>query len=196
LRQLVPLARELTTKEHKHMKARLAIGLAAVLVLALPLAANAALPSASSTLIVPNKSIGGVKLASSLALATAAWGKGGTCGASGCSYTAAQGRGGTASFLVAATVTGGPEKVVSIAVEAGLLGNSGKRNFNTPISRFKTANGIGVGSTVSQLRHAYPHLTKRAANYYVIPGPGITFTGFGILEGRVENIKMQDVQLG
>ncbi len=178
------------------MKARLAIGLAAVLVLALPLAANAALPSAGSTLIVPNKSIGGVKLGSSLAAATSAWGKGGTCGVSGCTYAAAQGHGGTASFLVAATVTGGPEKVVSVDVEAGLLGNSGKRNFNTPISRFKTANGIGVGSTVSQLRHAYPHLTKRAANYYVILGPAVTFTGFGILEGRVENIKMQDVQLG
>jgi hypothetical protein len=178
------------------MKARLSIGLAVAFALALPLSANAALPSAGSTLIVPNRSIGGVRLGSSLANAAAAWGKGGTCSVSGCSYTVAQGRGGTASFLVAATHTGGPEKVVAVSLEAGLQGNTGKRNFNTAVTRFRTANGIGIGSTVSQLRRAYPHITKRLPAFYEILGPGVTFTGFSIAEGRVESIKMQDVQLG
>jgi hypothetical protein len=181
------------------MKVRTMLGLLAAFALALPAAAQAALPTAKSTLISPNHSLGGVKLGSSLAAATAAWGKGGQCSVSGCSYQGTTDRDGTASFLVGATTAGGPELVLSISIDAGLLSDAenAKHNFNTPLSRLKTANGIGIGSTVKQLHHAYPHLKSGdAPGLYTIPGTGEGFTLFEVLEGRVSAIQMQSVHLG
>ena len=182
------------------MKVRMMLGLATAFALVLPTAAQAALPNAKSTLISPNHSLGGVKLGSSLAAATAAWGKGGTCSTSGCSYQSTNDRDGTASFLVSATTAGGPEVVLSISIDAGLLsltGSNPKHNFDTPLSRLKTSSGIGIGSTVKQLHHAYPHLKNGGApGLYTIPGTGEGFTAFEVLEGRVSGIQMQSVHLG
>jgi hypothetical protein len=181
------------------MKVRTMLGLVTAFALALPTAAQAALPTAKSTLISPNHSLGGVKLGSSLAAATAAWGKGGTCSTSGCNYQSTNDRDGSASFLVSATTAGGPEVVLSISIDAGLLSLTGnpKHNFDTPLSRLKTSSGIGIGATVKQLHHAYPHLKNGGApGVYTIPGTGEGFTVFEVIEGRVSGIQMQSVHLG
>lgn len=180
------------------MKARITIALVAAFALAIPAAAvQAAQPNAKSTLIVPNKSLGGVKLGSSLAAAEAAWGKNGTCTASGCTYTTSSGKVGSASFLLAALAPGARATVVSVSVEAGLLGTATKLNFNSPLDRFRTVSGIGIGSTVKRLRHAYPHLIKETgASFYTLKGPGEGFTGFDVVEGRVASVHMQSVHLG
>ena len=57
------------------MKARIVVALSVTLALALPAAAQAGLPKASSTLIVPAKSLGGVTLGSTPTAVTKAWGK-------------------------------------------------------------------------------------------------------------------------
>jgi hypothetical protein len=177
------------------MKLRTAPVIALLALAMLPGLAQASLPSAHSTLIVPNRSLGGVKLGGSLAAATGAWGKGGTCSVSGCNYTTTGDRTGDASFLIGATTVGGPERVLSISIEAGLVGV--KHTYNTPLTRFRTANGIGLGSTLAQLHHAYPHMSKEpGAEFFTLKGPGESLTSFNVEEGRVESIKTQSVHLG
>ncbi len=170
------------------MKARLKFGAILVLALVVPAAAQASLPSTKSTLIVPAKSLGGVKLGSSLAAASGAWGKGGTCGEASCGY---EGKSkGEASFLLSAN------KVVEVNITLGRIGTTTKLNFNTPLTQFKTAKGIGLGSTVSQLKRAYSGLKKETAYYYALPGAGTSATGFSIVSGRVDSIRLQSQPLG
>ncbi len=171
---------------------------AGLLALALAAGAQAALPTTHSTLIVPVKSLAGVKLGSSLASATAAWGKGGTCSDSGCNYESTKDKDGTASFIVAQTSTTAPIKVVKVSIEAGLasLAYGAKKNFDTPLDRFKTAKGIGIGSTVANLKHAYPGLKKPSTGLFDLAGPGESVTLFEVQEGRVAGISMQSIHLG
>jgi hypothetical protein len=170
------------------MKARLKLGAILVLALVLPAVAQASLPSTKNTSIVPAKSLGGVKLGSSLAAASGAWGKGGTCGEASCGY---EGKSkGAASFLLSGN------KVVEANIALGRVGTTTKLNFNTPLTQFRTAKGIGLGSTVSQLKSAYAGLKKVATDYYNLPGPGTSATGFTVLSGRVESIRIQSQPLG
>jgi len=180
------------------MRVRVSLLASVVLALVLAAGAQAALPTTHSTLIVPVKSLAGVKLGASLASATSAWGKGGTCSDSGCNYESAKDKDGTASFIVAQTSTPAPIKVVKVSIEAGLmsLAYGAKKNFDTPLDRFKTANGIGIGSTVSKLKQAYPHIKKSNANLFDLPGPGESVTLFEIEEGHVAGISMQSIHLG
>jgi hypothetical protein len=164
--------------------------------------AQAALPTTHTNLIVPVKSLAGVKLGSSLAAATAAWGKGGTCNEGGCQYGNTTSKVGEASFQLAQTSTTAPIEVVRVGIEAGVTNDtaSAKKEFNTPLDRFKTAKGIGIGSTLSALKHAYPHVKSSSAvgsvSVYTLLGPGESFTLFEVTEGRVYGIAMQSVHLG
>jgi hypothetical protein len=181
------------------MRVRISLVTGVVLALTLAAGAQAALPTTRSTLIVPVKSLAGVKLGASLASATAAWGKGGTCGESGCNYESAKDKDGTASFLMAQTSTTAPIEVVKVSIEAGVTNVSssgGKKNFDTPLDRFKTAQGIGIGSTVAKLKHAYPALKKSSAGLFDLAGPGQSLTLFEVEEGRVAGISMQSMHLG
>jgi hypothetical protein len=182
------------------MRVRIGLVTSVVLALALPAGAQAALPTTHSTLIVPVKSLAGVKLGASLASATAAWGKGGTCSENGgaCIYESTNDKDGSASFLVAQTSTTAPVEVVNVSIKAGLTSRAvgAKKNFNTPLDRFKTAKGIGIGSTASKLKHAYPHLKKSITGIYNLAGPGESFTLFEVEEGRVAGISIQSIHLG
>jgi hypothetical protein len=180
------------------MRARIGLVMSVVLALALPAGAQAALPTPHSTLIVPVKSLAGLKLGASLASATAAWGKGGTCGESGCNYESKNDKDGSASFVVAQTSVTAPIAVVKVSIVAGLtsLASPAKKNFDTPLDRFKTANGIGIGSTAAKLKHAYPHLKKPSTDLYELAGPGESLTLFEVEEGRVSGISMQSIHLG
>lgn len=144
------------------MKARIVAVLFATMALALPAAAQAALPKTTNTLIVPGKSIGGVALGGSTASVTKAWGSNPTC----CLYTEKVGPTESAALgnaLLETGAQGGASKVWEIFIDVGEnnTGTNPTPNFNTPLTRFKTAEGIGLGSKVSELKRAYHGLKKQ-----------------------------------
>jgi hypothetical protein len=152
------------------MKARTVAVLFAVAALALPAAAQAALPKTGNTLIVPGKSIGGVALGGSTASVTKAWGSNKTCeyqclyeGKAGPTESPALG-----SVLLESGAKGGAYKVWEVFIDVGQnnTGTNPTPNFNTPLTRFKTAKGIGLGSKESELKRAYHGLKKQV----IVPG--------------------------
>ena len=68
--------------------------------------------------------------------------------------------------------------------------------FDTPLAAIKTASGIGLGSTVAALKHAYPHITGSALDGFAIKGHGAYETRFNLLHGRVTLIQLDGVALG
>jgi hypothetical protein len=178
------------------MRTRTVATVSVLAALALSGVAQASLPHAQSDAIVPFKSLAGVKLNSSLAAATKAWGKGGTCGESSCTYISKSG--GTASFLLARKLTEtAPLLVVDISIEAPLQSSTSlKRNFKTPLASYRTPSGIGIGSSAKSLRHAYPHLLKEGTTEYFLKGPGESSATFVLSEGRVEAISTASAHLG
>jgi hypothetical protein len=159
-----------------------------LLTLLLAVGAQAAgTPKLANKLIVPNKSVGSLKLGQSRSAALAAWGKGTTCGAGGCVFgkepTPASGR---AQYALASASEGAPPTVAAIVLEAGPYGK--KLNFKTPLASFKTAKGIGLGSTKSQLLHAYPHMTSSGGDFYIIPFSETDETIFELVGDRVNMI--------
>ena len=168
------------------MKLSLGLVLSIVAALAAPLGANAALPKTTDKLIVPNKSIGGVTLGANPSQVTRAWGANSDC-ISTCIYQAKVKPGaGTAaaSALLEQKRKGAPYKVWSLFIYVGeeTVGKKTVPNFKTPLTKFKTRKGIGLGSTVSALKHAYHGLKRERAtggfSFYELKGAGETETGF------------------
>jgi hypothetical protein len=182
------------------MKARIAAVLFATMALALPAAAQAALPKTTNTLIVPGKSIGGVALGGSVASVTKAWGANKTCeyqclyeGKAGPTESAA-----TGSALLEAGAKGGANKVWEVFIDVGQnnTGTTPTPNFDTPLTRFKTAKGIGLGSKESELKRAYHGLKKQVIvpglTLYTIKGPKEIATIFTVgATGKVTGINVE-----
>jgi hypothetical protein len=174
----------------------------AVALVTLALCATAALavtlPTFKSDLIVPNRSLAGVTLKSTYKEAVRAF-RSGTRGCSttkGCSYRASNGA--TFSILFAKLTETGKPIVAEISILAGdkVSGDHETPLFDTPLAALKTAQGIGLGSTVAALRHAYPHLSGSALDGFEMKGPGDYGTHFGVLDGRVTLIQMEGVHVG
>ena len=168
------------------MKLALGLVLSIVAALTAPLSANAALPKTTDKLIVPNNSIGGVALGAHRSRVTHAWGANSEC-ISTCVYQAkakaGEGAAGAGALLEQKRKSA-PYKVwsVYIYVAEKTVGDKTVPNFKTPLTKFKTAKGIGLGSTVTALKHAY-HGLKRVKepagfSYYQLNGPRESETGF------------------
>jgi hypothetical protein len=169
------------------MKIRASIACAGLGAALFATSAHAATPKLKNTLIVPNKSVGALKLGQSPSAAKAAWGPGnclpnGLCQFNSRPTTAA----GFAAYVISTNVEGTPKTVLTITMEAGPFGK--KRNYKTPLARFKTAKGIGLGSTKAQLLHAYPHITNPQPNSYIIPDSEFVETIFVLEAGRIDSI--------
>jgi hypothetical protein len=182
------------------MKARIVAVLLALMAVTFPAAAQAALPKTTNTLIVPGKSIGGVALGGSVASVTKAWGPNQTCeyqclyeGKAGPTESAALG-----SALLETGAKGGASKVWEIFIDVGQndTGTNPTPNFNTPLTRFKTAKGIGLGSKVSELKQAYHAAKKQTViaglTLYTIKGPKEIATIFTVgATGKITGINVE-----
>jgi hypothetical protein len=147
------------------MTARIAVLLGAILALALPASAGAALPKPSTTLIVPGKSIGGVALGATASKVKKAWGNTKDCEFQ-CVYEGGKNGDETATnagVLLESPASGsGPAKVWRVFLTVGQkkVGNELKPDFNTPLDEFTTSKGIGIGSKISEVQKAYPSAKK------------------------------------
>jgi hypothetical protein len=147
------------------MTARIAVLLGAILALALPASAGAALPKLSTTLIVPGKSIGGVALGATASAVKKAWGNTKSCEFE-CAYEGGKHGDETATnagVLLENSASGkGPAKVWRVFITVGQkkVGDEPKPDFNTPLTEFETSKGIGIGSTIGEVQKAYPGAKK------------------------------------
>ncbi len=182
------------------MKNRIVAVAATALALALPAAAQAALPKTGETLIVPAKSLGGIALGANAKKVTKTWGKNPDCEYQ-CLYQAGAASGETpalGSVLLEAKSTTATAKVWMVFIEVGerSVGSTQKPNFKTPLTRFKTAKGIGLGSTAAELKRAY-HAVKKTrvsseVSYYTLKGPKQSATSFTTgASGRITAITVE-----
>jgi hypothetical protein len=172
----------------KHL---LGLALSTIVLLAAPHTAQASLPKTTHKLIVPNKSIGGVALGDHRSQVTRAWGANAGC-QSTCIYVAkakpkpGEGSPGASALLERQQRKGARYKVWSVYIYVGedTVGNKLVPNFKTRLTTFKTAKGIGLGSTVRSLTHTYHGLKKENAaqgiSYYTLKGRGKTETLFAV----------------
>jgi hypothetical protein len=153
--------------------------------------AVAGVPHPSTRLIVPGKSLGGVKLGGTFAAARKAWGAGADCRKTFlmrvCVYKTDSYADGSAGFSSQAGAT-----IDEITLNAGYTRN-GTPIFTNSVARFKTSKGIRLGSTSSAVRNAYPNVKRRpgGTSYpLVLSGPGEATTTFQISRRRVIGIRL------
>jgi hypothetical protein len=151
--------------------------------LALPAAALGNLPASSTKLVVPFKSIGGIRLGESYAAARAAWGpaSGGRSmcpekplpAPSECLWDA--GHRGDADFFAY------KDHVVEVVIAVYFSGQADWTS--TPLDKYHTAKGIHLGSSYKAVKRAYPGGTATLNGDYLVRGPHGAFTYFAINPG-------------
>ena len=133
--------------------------LVAVVALVATSSATAALPRAG--LIVPGRSIAGLRLGVTARAARKAWGIPAQCGTAAgvhyCRYATARPLSGFVSFVL----TRG--RVSSISLEAAYNPTTKRFVETGPLASFRTAKGIRIGSTAAAVRHAYPSAGSAAS---------------------------------
>jgi hypothetical protein len=158
-----------------------------------PAAAQAKLPSPRSTLIVPNGQIGGVRLGGSIAAAKRAWGRRrGQCAGVDCVYQDLRRvQLGSAFF---AFEDGARGHVTQVRIVVGHDPRTGKPVFRTPLARFKTAGGIGLGSSQRAVRRAYPRArtVRTVATFFIVTGRRGDQTLFEFERHRLASILIED----
>ncbi len=173
-----------------------ALALGALAAIAVPGSAAAALPTTTNDLIVPAQSIGGLALGSTPGAISKAWGKSGACTEISCAYSGPVHEGEDPALAEVLLDRGSAGFAAwNIYISAGRIigGATQKPNFNTPLTRFKTAKGIGLGSTAAELKHAYHGVKKQPGNtVYLLKGANESETVFtASAEGRISTIAIE-----
>ncbi|MGK2955096.1 MAG: hypothetical protein ACSLFI_05425 [Solirubrobacterales bacterium] len=185
--------------------ASLAIGFIA-LICASP--GSAALPKTKTNLIVPGKSIAGLRLGTSMKQAKKIWKD--TDGPQVCPvivYFDPPGEFETCYFELASSganyntgnvyFIGKPSKTtLSIGVRAPLDGGTNLPVFKSKMNRYKTKEGVGIGTNLGKLKRIYKKKLKKESkvkkySVYAVKGPGKSITEFSLYAGRVNQIEIR-----
>lgn len=168
------------------MRARQILVMFILVAIGLPIAqSHAKLPKAKSKTIVVNKSIGGVKIGTKLKTVKKKWGKSNGCGAKytfGCDWRGSLLQGSAGLIHL-------DGKVRSLNIKLGVDGSK-QVVFSSPLMKYKTNKGIGLGSTEAEVRAAYPAAVNTAADALTYGTPGKLRTQFAMFAGRVYEISI------
>jgi hypothetical protein len=128
----------------------------AAMVLAVPAAAQASLPSTDQPFLVPGEQIGGVFLHARIVKGKQAWGGSrGDCTDFGCTYQDPRRSDlGVAQFSFEDGLRG---KITNIAISVGRDPRTGKPVFRTPLAAFRSPTGnVKLGASRRTVKAAYP----------------------------------------
>ena len=166
------------------MKRLLLTALSAVLLV--PIAsAFGGMPEPKDPQIDPPLSLAGIEMGMKLTKADKQWGKHGDCqseqGFEGCTYGKI-GRTGN-SKRGYAEIDANKGKVFLVVISAPTKDNGSKAKFKGPLMDMISMEGIGLGSTMKDVKAAYPDAKKMTGGIgYKLNGPGKTqmnFVGYG-----------------
>ena len=172
-----------TTTRTRIRRAALGVLLSVSLGLPASAAAEKQLPKPADPTIKVPESIGGVGLGGSITNAAKAWGTSkNDCAAAGCFYGNNFGTTGTAE--ISKDLSGGG-KVDGVNIYA----SSERKDLHKPLfkpalGKFKTKEGIGLGSKISKLKDAYPEAKKAKVHVdkpfvdWRVEGKGKSFMSF------------------
>lgn len=147
--------------------------------------AHSNLPEPDTYRIKVPVSIGGVKLGMSLKSADKAWGGVGSCGSAVCQY------GHIGSDRGDASITSG-DGIVAFAIYGDARPNG---EYRGSLSRFRTDEGIRLGSRARAVRKAYPRAKPNGNEAFprlVVRGKDKANMWFGIDGGSVDSIGVSD----
>jgi hypothetical protein len=133
---------------------------------ALALAASGRLPHPKNTVIVANRSIGGVSIGMSMKQARAIWGRGARChsnGETGIVYEGCDWTGSDAQGEAAIEAKSG--KVYSIEIDAG--SRDGVHTYTGPLIKWKLKRTLHLGSEVSAIASVFPRATDTVYGWQV-----------------------------
>ncbi len=155
---------------------------------------SAPLPKPDDPTIVPPTSLGGVSIGQATADAEAAWGNTGECesGSAGgsttrsCRYGSA--RKGSADLLTLG------DQVKAVGIMAPLKKHGFR--FKGPLMKFRTADGLGLGSKLSKVEKAYPDGKQKGRGFIVTGGDSrMTFFASHGPDARVTQVILTDTDL-
>lgn len=179
------------------MKSCFAALAALMAALVLASSATAALPQTKSKLIVPGKSVAGVKLGMLMTTAANVWKMeaGHSCFRElpslpyRCLFEPAPS---SASYHLGVLVYEGRKKVQQISIRAPI--DRDRPDLNSVMNQYKTAGGIGIGTQLGKLQSTFGKALKLttpgAERIFTVTGPGKATTEFTLFGIQVRSISL------